>query len=846
MAVRKWRFLRARDDRVNSGMTSDRAGSELETHVKSEFESLPPLTGIKVVDLCEPEGQLCGRLLADLGAEVILVEPPGGNSGRRLGPFADGVREPEGSLSFAYSNANKKSIVLDLKTSEGRDQFRSLAQESDVILETFPPGVMEEWGLDHKRLSESNAGLVTASITGFGLSGPHAGYKAPSIVCSAMGGVMSLCGSADRPPVTEPANQSYHLASALAAAGVLLALRQRETTCRGQMVEVSCQEVQAFQQHVLVNYSANRNVLKRAGSRTPVGGGMPYGIYPTKDGFCHLVVIATSHWRSFVDWMGRPDALTDDLWDNRHIRIANPDLIEPITAEFTRGFEKSEFFREGQARRVTTAPVNRPEEFVDDPHVCEVGLFQEVEHPILGRTKLVRPPFRLSGSPTVVHKAAPLLGQHTEEMLGQIGTSQPDSDGVSIESRVGSLERGEREEGPLSGVRVLDFSQAVAGPVLTQLLAAFGAEVIKVESEAHQQRGRAREGMDPRIVMQQRVTFADMNRNKRSITVNLGTEEGRQVVRRLIPHCDVVVENFSPRVIDRWGLAYEDLRELRNDIIMMRLPGFGLSGPYKDYVGLAAVAMGITGMYHLWSYPDAEEPAGPPVWAPDYLSAAFGALALLAALRLRALMGQGQLIELSQMDATAYVMGASYLDYFVNGRSQEPVGNGHPQFAPHGVYPCKGEDKRCAIAVTNDGEWEALVEAIGDPSWANDEALANVEGRLQERERLDEYIREWTRRRSSEEVMEVLQRAGVSAAAVQDGADLFGDQHLRERGFMKTISHPLTGAIEYPDVPLRLWESPSSLGWWHTMGEDNGYVFGDILGMSESEIVSLQKAGVLK
>ena len=562
--------------------------------------------------------------------------------------------------------------------------------------------------MDHSQLSRENPGLVTASITGFGLSGPHSGYKAPSMLCSAMGGVMYLCGSEDQPPLAEPINQPYHLASAFAAAGVLLALRHRESTGRGQMVEVSCQEVQAAQQHVLVNYSANANVLKRAGSRTPVGGGMPYGIYPTSDGFCHIVVIATPHWRSFVDWMGSPDALTDALWDNRHVRIANPDLIEHLTAEFTSQFTKGEFFLQGQARRVTTAPVNTPQEFVGDPHVRHVRLFKEVDHPVLGPTKLVRPPFRLSASPAVIGRGAPLLGQHTEEVLGGIAAVGDWQQSSNV--RGGSDKpcgRVDPAAGPLSGLRVLDFSQAVAGPVLTQLLAAFGAEVIKVESESHQQRGRTREGMDPRIILQQRVTFADMNRNKRSITVNMGTREGRELVRRLIPHCDVVVENFSPRVMDRWGLGYEGLRELREDIIMVRLPGFGLSGPYRDYVGLAAVAMAVTGMYHLWSYPDAEEPAGPPVWAPDYLSAAFGAVALLAALRHRRLTGEGQVVEMSQMDATAFVMGTSYLDYFVNGRGQEPSGNGHPQFAPHGVYPCRGEDRWCAIAVTSDEEWQA-------------------------------------------------------------------------------------------------------------------------------------------
>ena len=774
--------------------------------------------------------------MADLGAEVVKAEPPQGDPGRHLGPFKGGIPDPEASIPFSYFNANKKSVVIDLATPEGRDELRDLTRCFDAIIETYPPGVLADWGLDYADLKEHNPGLVMASITGFGLSGPHSQFKAPSIVCAAMGGIMYLCGSSDIPPLAEPENQPYHLASAFAAFGVLLALRHRDQTGRGQRVEVSCQEVQAAQQHVMVNYSANANVLKRAGSRTPVGGGMPYGVYPTTDGYCHLVVISTSHWRNFVQWMGNPDALTDPIWDNRHTRIANADLIEHLTTEFTKGFPKGEFFSQGQSRRVTTAPINGPDEFARDPHVLETETFQTLHHPVLGECKLVRPPFRLSASPASIRRLAPTLGQDTAEVLGRSGEAPRTSCAPSHSAA----------SQPLAGLRILDLSQAVAGPVLTQLLAAFGAEIVKVESQAHQQRGRAREGMDPRIVLQQRVTFADMNRNKRSITVNLGTEEGRLLIRRLVPSCDVVVENFSPRVMDRWGLGYEELRKLRNDIIMVRLPGFGLAGPYKDYVGLAAVAMAVTGMYHLWSYPDASEPAGPPVWAPDYLSAAFGGVALLSALRHRDATGEGQLVELSQMDATAFVMGATYLDYFINDHVQGPMGNGHSSHAPHGVYRCSGEDQWCAIAVQNQDEWASLCRVMESPSWADDPAFATPQDRVLNRGRLNRCIEDWTALHSARHVMYTLQKCGVPAAVVQDGAELFNDPHLRDRAFLTTVDHPLTGPIEYPNVPVRLWETPSCLDRWHTMGQDNNYVLETLLAMTPEEISALQRSGALE
>jgi crotonobetainyl-CoA:carnitine CoA-transferase CaiB-like acyl-CoA transferase len=316
-------------------------------------------------------------------------------------------------------------------------------------------------------------------------------------------------------------------------------------------------------------------------------------------------------------------------------------------------------------------------------------------------------------------------------------------------------------------------------------------------------------------------------------------------VRDLVPHCDLVLENFSPRVMDRWGLGYEDLRRLRPDVIMVRLPGFGVTGPYRDYVGLAAVAMGITGMYHLWSYPDGAEPAGPPVWTPDYLSAAFGGVAVMAALRHRDRTGRGQLLELSQVDATAFALGTVYLDYFVNGRISPPMGNGHRFLAPHGAYPCRGHDAWCVIAVGNEEEWRALCQVLGSPRWAQEERLSTMAGRLAHREELDGYIGEWTRERTPHQAMRTLQKAGVPAGAVQTGEDLFHDPHLRHRGFIVAVDDPDAGPVEYPGAFLRLSDTPGMVERTHGLGEDNGQVFGTLLGMSPEEVAHLEEAGVL-
>ena len=803
---------------------------------------LKALEGLRILDLTEREGHLCGRLLADLGAEVIKIEPPEGDPARRTGPFAGDKPGSESSLTFINLNTNKKSVTLDLGSVEGRRAYKRLADSADAIVETFAPGLLSAWGLDYEALKKDNPGLVTVSITGFGLSGPHKNFKAPSIVCSAMGGVMALCGFPERPPLAEVRDVPYDLTSAFAAYGLLLALHHREQTGLGQQVEVSCQEVLAAQQHIIVNYSSNDTFLVRAGNRTPVGGGMPYGVYPARDGFCHLVVIATSHWRSFVEWMGSPELFTDPLWDNRHLRIENLEIIEPLTMDFTRQLSKAELFSQGQAHHITVGPINRPDEFTRDPHFREHELDVEVEHPELGSHRILLSPFRLSGSPAGLFRPAPLMGQHNEEVLKMEAVSQEER---RTPKRGHPVSHSKGGSAPLDGLRVLDFTMAIAGPYLSRLLAESGAEVIKVESQARQQRGRGSPGLDPRIILQQKVTFAEMNRNKHCIAVDMSKKEGRALIKELVPHCDVVLENFSPRVMENWGLGYDELRQLRADILMVRLPGFGTTGPYRDNVGLAAVAMGMTGMYHLWSYPDSAEPAGPPVWTPDYLSAAFGSTALLAALRHRERTGQGQLIELSQVDATAFALGTVYLDYSINGYISPPMGNRHRYLAPHGAYRCDGSDAWCVITARDEDEWQALCRVLGSPSWAEEERFSTLEQRLLHQDELDRRIEEWTQGHAPHQVMQLLQKAGVPAGAVQNGELLFQDLHLRARDYIVPVDDPDTGLVEYPGTFVRLSETSGRVERCHALGEDNLAVFGKLLNMSSEEIVNLEKSGVL-
>ena len=427
------------------------------------------LAGIRILDLAGAEGQFCGRLLADLGAEVIKVEPPSGDPARRVAPLMPDATGGESGLGFLHFNTNKKSVVIDRDSAEGQGQFLRLASTADAIIET-------SGRVDYKAVMPANPGLVVVSITGFGMEGPHSVWNASSIVVSAMGGIMYLCGSPDKPPLAEPEYQPHHLASAFAAYGLLLGLRSREFGGVGQRVEVSCQEVNASQQHVVVNYGANEAVLVREGNRGPLGGGMPEGVYPGRDGFCHVVIIPRAHWRSLVGWMGNPEPLTDPIWENRHVRNANLDFVEPQVLDFMNGLTKEELFRQGQERRVPIGPINRPDEFTRDLYALERGAFLEVEREGTGRCRQVGSPFRMSGTPGAIFRPAPTLGRDNEEVIGSLAHSG--CEGRAPVPSVGRS-RNSRKIAPLKGVRVLDFTFAIAGPVLTQLLGENGAEVIK-------------------------------------------------------------------------------------------------------------------------------------------------------------------------------------------------------------------------------------------------------------------------------------------------------------------------------------------------------------------------------
>jgi crotonobetainyl-CoA:carnitine CoA-transferase CaiB-like acyl-CoA transferase len=395
-------------------------------------ESTSLLPGFRVLDLSSSMGAFCGKLLRDLGMDVIKVEPPGGDPMRDEPPFAQGTPHRERSLRFAYLNAGKRSITLDITKEKGRTLFLDLVGRSDIVLETFDPGFLAAHDLGYDRLLERNAKLILVSLTGFGQDGPYAKFKAPDIVGTAMGGLLYISGDPRLRPCNPPETQAYYYASLFASYGVMLALWQRQTRGIGAYIDASVQASLALHEHVAFNYSAEGRVMKRAGSQHQHNA--PANLFQCKNGWIALFV-TQNHWPTFLTvWEDHPAELDDPKWINSNTRRAHADYINAQVTCYTSRFLKEDFAELMQKNGIPGLPVNSPRDFMNDPHIKERGFFQVVEHPVIGRFEQASNPLVVDGK-RAGPSPAPLVGQHNEEIFRELGLTSSEvsklvSDGV--------------------------------------------------------------------------------------------------------------------------------------------------------------------------------------------------------------------------------------------------------------------------------------------------------------------------------------------------------------------------------------------------------------------------------
>ena len=788
---------------------------------------MKPLCGLRVVDLADEKGELCGRLLADLGAEVIRLEPPEGAFSRTLPPFTPDGRA---SLYFAVRNAGKRGGIVDLETGAGRERLHELLAAADILVESTRPGALARLGLAADALRARHPGLIVTSITDFGQDGPYACYQGTNMVGVAMGGMLHRAGIPEKPPVMIPGSLAYDVAGISGALGSLLAFWKRLHTGTGQHIDVSAMDATAgLSDWALPNYSLNPNLGHRNGAGI-------YTLYRCVDGFIRMIILVPKHWRALKEWVGNPKELADPKYDQFINRLIDLDKIVPVLEGFFADKKKTDVAVEAQRRGIPATPLLRPGEVLENEHTVARGTFRKLPVAPGIEASLASGFLTIDGERAGPESGPPELGE-----LGDGGWAESAArrEGEALLGRA----PGPKDDGPpLRGLRVIDCGVGAVGVEVGRFFADYGADVIKIESS---------EAPDfIRVIMSgyMNPSFLSSNRSKRSFGVDLRTEKGRGLLAQLVRRADVFIENSGTGTMEKLGLGAEQLRELNPRIVSFSSQSVGSYGPWKNWIGYGPNTHPVSGLQHLWNHPEDEErPAGSTAVHPDHLVGRLGALTLLAGLIRREQSGRGSHHDVAQFETPIGLMADLFAQESLAPGSVHPAGNASSRGAPWSCLPCDGDDEWCVVNVRSNTEWQQLRKAIGDPDWTHDTNLDTAEGRIARREQIDEQLAVWTRKRGPRTVMETLQAAGVPAGIVAHPGHHLSDPQLLHRGYPKLVVQP--------DYEALMLEGPAFLGSdlpevvtepAPMLGQHTREVARELLGLSDTAIEALIEEGVIE
>ncbi len=799
-----------------------------------------PLAHVRAVEITDLRGAMAGRILADLGADVIKIEPPAGERDRWRPPFARDATDGGGSLPFLYRNANKRGAVADLESADGRAFLDRLLGTVDVLIENLGAEEQRRLRLEPSDLLAEHPALVIVSLSDFGLSGPKAHWRAEPLVAFAASGALFTCGFPDLAPCWLPGYAAHDCAAVFGAVGAVAALMRRVRSRQGCWIEVSAQEAGMSGLYPwAIPIADYQHLYPMIPSSPPRMADGAFVVLPTRDGYVRFVLGTPRHWQGFLELIGRPEELAGPQWEHPIYRLLSADTIRDVAGGALRERPRVQVLARARELGVPIAPVNRPEEFVEEEQTRERGFFLRTGFRVLGEAPFAGAPFKFSRTPAAVRRPAPLAGEHQGEVVEEI-----DRWGASHGLTVGLAERPVEAGQILAGTRVIDLGVGAVGPECCSLLAELGADVIKIESRANLDFLR-KASPDPGEPNRAWV-FNTECRGQKSVAINLGTDRGREVALRLLACADVVVENNRGGVVEAWGLDYERVKEVNPGVVYLSSQGYGKGGPLGTASAFGPLNSAFSGANYLWNHPAAPYPAGSTLNHPDHVASKLAAVAVLAALEHKRRTGEGQFIDMSQAEVAAYLLGEFYLEGPLAGVPPSPPGNRVPYAAPHGVYRCRGDDRWVAVAVLGEAQWRRFVSLAGRGHWAEDPRFTDLPSRLRHQDELDRLVEEWTSGESAEEVARLLQEAGISASVVQNGDDHRADPHLLARGAIVAVEHPEVGRERHVANALRIDGAPVDGGKpAPCLGAHTSSVLSELLGLNEEEIARLIEEKVL-
>ncbi|GAA5176244.1 CoA transferase [Pseudonocardia eucalypti] len=776
---------------------------------------MPDRARLRVLDLTDELAFQGARLLVGLGAEVLRVDDGG----------------PLGAAAAAHWHAGKRRLP-------GGD-LDELAAGADVVLESGP--LRELRGIRPDGSSRW-PDAVHVVVTPFGLTGPRRHWLAGDLVLASAGGMSWLGGRADGPPKPPPREQAVQLAGAHAAIAALLGVLAADRIGTGQLVDISAQEaVAATLETAAISWIHSGRFPVRNGG---VYEHVAHRIFAAADGHVAGGYSGSNRmWTDLLAWMveeGEAGELVDERYADPVTRWRARPTVDEIVARFAAKRTASALAEQARARALPWAEVVPPARLTENPQLLARDFFARVTGEALPEAGALNTgfPWNAPGRPRPV-TLHPLRETHTPwhstHPRGRRAVAAPGLPGGPGLSGVRAL----------GGVRVLDLTWVLAGPYATKVLAEHGAEIVKVESRHRQDPTRFAPSMRlrPDGGPDSSGYFVNFNRGKRGVALNLRTERGQGLLRELAARCDVVVENFSPGVLARWGLDYPSLRAANPDVILLSMAGVGQTGPWRDAVTFADTLAGMSGLSS-----ETRDPGGPPQGLTfglgDMVAANAGVLGVLDLLAA----GRGGLVDLSQLEAMAATMGPAVLEAALPDGERDQRTAEHPnrstRACPHGIYPAAGEDRWVAIAVRTDEQWSALAELAG----LDLPRHSGLAARRADEDRIDAALAAWTATEDAATTAERLQAAGVPAAPVATGRDLVeADEQLAARGFYPTLTHPLIGPVRHEGVVARLSATPGRLDApAPLLGEHTRDVLRELLGLDERELTELTEAGVLE
>ena len=781
------------------------------------------LRDLRIIDFSSSiAGPYATKLMADAGADVVKVEPADGDPLRRWSATGGDLGDRDGAL-FQFLNASKRSVVAE----PGDAALDELFAGADLVVEDLPPGVID--ALD---LRGRFPHLVWLSVTPFGRGGPLSGQPATEFTVQAEAGAIAVRGLPGQEPFQAGGRTTEWIGGTYAAVGALAAVLRARRTGVGEHVDFSLLEV--------MNIAASNfvDLFWSLGGRAPVTGSLQSvetpSVEPTADGYVGFCTNSAQQFSDFLVLIGRPELREQkDLFQpvGRTARFAE---WTQIVHDYTRAHTTAEIVEQASLLRIPVAPVNDGDRVREHEQLVARGVF--FQQPGDGFLR-PRPPYKMNGEEPARPTRAPRLGEHTGGGMGWAARVRPDS-GQEASAEL-----------PLAGLRVFDATAWWAGPAASHMLATLGAEVIHVESIQRPDGMRMAGGAfyDRDQWWEQSAFFLASNTNKRGITLDLTRPEGVDVAKELIRRSDIVIENFTPRVMEGFGLDWETIAEVNPNAIFVRMPAFGLDGPWRNHTGFAQTMEQMSGLAWLTGHRD-DQPRiqrGPC----DPLSGLHAVFSLLVALEERRQSGRGVHVECTMVEGALNAAAEQLVEFTAYGNRMERQGNRAYNAAPQGLYACRGHSLESpqwlALSVATDDQWAALRQWLGDPAWSADPALGDLRGRRQRHDEIDKHLAAHLADRDREEVAESLRAIGVPAAVLADPRESSLHSQMRARGFHETLDHPVAGPLAHPTLPFRYASVPS---WLRnpapTLGQHSREILAE-LGYDEARIAALEEAKVI-